>query len=148
MTRALNAAAIAALLVFTLGCDEKLSDIAGPTPNLEPTFSSIQSNILTAGDSSGRQACTNCHNAVLANVNGGLNLTGAGAYAALVNARSRDKSGATRVIPGDPNGSYVVQKLEGASGIVGVRMPQVPPYLTPGQMSIIRRWIQLGAPND
>ena len=27
------------------GCDEKLSDITGPTPNLEPTLSSIQSEI-------------------------------------------------------------------------------------------------------
>jgi len=82
-------------------------------------------------------------------VAGGLNLTGTGAYAALVNAPSRDKPGAIRVIPGDPDGSYVIQKLEGAPGIVGQRMPQSgPPFLTPGQIAIIRRWIADGAANN
>lgn len=27
-------------------CDESLSKLAGPTPNLEPTFSSIQRDIM------------------------------------------------------------------------------------------------------
>ena len=38
-------------------CDEKLSSLAGPTPNLEPTFASIQRDIFEATDSSGRSAC-------------------------------------------------------------------------------------------
>ena len=43
------------------GCDEKLSDIAGPTPGLDPTFSSIQENIFESSDPSGRAACIQCH---------------------------------------------------------------------------------------
>jgi hypothetical protein len=62
---------------------------------------------------------------------------------------SNGKPGAVRVIPGDPENSYLVQKLEGHSGIVGQRMPRTGgPYLTEGQMQIIRRWIARGAPND
>ena len=36
---------VAALALFT-ACDEKLSKIAGPSPNLEPTFASIQRDIF------------------------------------------------------------------------------------------------------
>ena len=139
---------IAAVVVFTAGCDEKLSDIAGPTPNLAPTFSSIQREIFGAGDSSGRPACINCHNPQFAFFNGNLNLSATTAYAQLVNTRSSGKAGATRVIPGDPNGSYLIQKLEGTPGIVGQRMPMTGPFLSPGQIAIIRRWIQEGALNN
>jgi hypothetical protein len=53
------------------------------------------------------------------------------------------------VIPGNPSGSYLIQKLEGASDIVGLRMPRNgPPYLTTEQIALIRQWIQNGAPNN
>ena len=149
MTRSGHYLAAAVLIICTAGCDENLRDFAGPTPDLHPTFTSIQQDIFNTTDSAARAACTTCHNAGNAAVAGGLNLTGTGAYAALVNAPSRDKPGAIRVIPGDPDGSYVIQKLEGASGIVGQRMPQSgPPFLTPGQIAIIRRWIADGAANN
>lgn len=149
MTRSGHYLAAAVLIICTAGCDENLKDFAGPTPDLQPTFSSIQQDIFNTTDSAARAACTSCHNAGNAAVAGGLNLTGAGAYAALVNTPSRDKRGAIRVIPGDPNGSYLIQKLEGAPDIVGQRMPQSgPPFLTPGQIAIIRRWITEGAANN
>jgi hypothetical protein len=131
----------------TLGCDESLPSIAGPTPDLVPTFSSIQSEIFENGDSSGRPACTQCHNAVgsLFNL---LNLTSGVAYANLVGVSSRFKPGAVRVIAGDPENSYLIHKLEGRSGIVGVQMPMNGPYLTDGQILVIKRWIELGARND
>jgi hypothetical protein len=78
-----------------------------------------------------------------------LNLRHDLAYASLVSVASRGKAGAVRVIPGDANNSYVVQKLEGAPGIVGERMPRTGgPYLTEGQLTIIKRWIATGANND
>ncbi len=128
-------------------CDEKLSDVAGPSPNLQPTFSSIQRDIFSATDSAGRAACTQCHSG--ATPASGLTLGGATTYNELVNVVSNRKPGAIRVIPGNPDDSYLVQKLEGRSDIVGQRMPRTGgPYLTAGQMSIIRRWIALGAKND
>ena len=47
------------------------------------------------------------------------------------------------------SGFRFVQKLEGKSGIVGNRMPNNgPPYLTDGQMMILRRWVAIGAPRN
>jgi hypothetical protein len=138
-----------ALAVFAVGCDEKLSDVAGPTPNLQPTFASIQREIFSAADSSGRAACTQCHNAGNRNNAALLSLAEGVAYAELVNVPSSRKPGAVRVVPGDPNASYLVHKLEGRSDIVGQRMPRTGgPFLTEGQMRIIKRWIELGARND
>src|SRR5262245_16081948 len=115
--------ATAALVLTAIGCDEKLSDFAGPTPDLTPTFSAIQRDIFNASDSTGRPACITCHSTQQANFNGGLNLTAAVSYNQLVNAASRNKPGAIRVVPGDPAASYFIQKLEGLPGIVGQRMP-------------------------
>ena len=138
-----------ALACAAMGCDENLRDIAGPTPNLEPTFSAIQRDIFDAPDSSGRSACTSCHNAQGARFAGNLNLTGATAYAQLVNVASSGKPGAVRVIPGDAENSYLIHKIEGRPGIVGERMPRnAGPFLTPGQILIIRTWIGQGAQNN
>src|SRR5258707_2368474 len=80
------------VLVLSLalaGCDEKLSDITGPTPNLEPTLSSIQREIFDTTDASGRLACTNCHtNAGGRNPSGGLNLVAGVAHSSLVGVGS------------------------------------------------------------
>ena len=144
--RVLSLLVAAAVFAGTAACDEALSDLTGPTPNLEPTFSSIQRDILTATDSSGRPACTNCHNGN-AFVPG--NFTGANAYAALVSARSVERPGLLRVAPGDPDNSYMVHKLEGGPNIAGERMPRGGgPFLSSGQMLVIRRWIAEGAPNN
>jgi hypothetical protein len=148
-SRLLCAIVVATLAGFASACDEKLSDLAGPSPNLEPTFASIQREILETTDASGRAACTNCHTDVGRNPSGGLNLRHEVAYAALVGVESRNKAGAVRVIAGDADNSYIVQKLEGRSGIVGERMPRTGgPYLSEGQMTIIKRWIETGAKND
>jgi hypothetical protein len=130
-------------------CDEKLSDLTGPSPNLQPTFSSIQHEIFESTDTAGRAACVQCHTNVGRNPAGGLNLLAGSSYAALVGVRSLLKPSATRVIAGDPENSYLVQKLEGTPGIVGLRMPfSGPPFLTDGQILVIKRWIELGAPNN
>jgi hypothetical protein len=132
------------------GCDEKLSNVAGPSPNLEPTFSSIQRDIFESTDSAGRTACVACHSDAGGRTpSGGMNLTHDAAYTQLVNAAGRTKPGVLRVIPGDPANSYLIQKLEGAAGIGGRRMPfNGPPYLSDGQILIIKRWIEIGAPRD
>jgi hypothetical protein len=130
-------------------CDESLSTLAGPTPDLEPSLSSIQRLVFEANDASGRVACSGCHTNVGRTPSAGLNLVGAAAHAQLVNAPASNKPGAIRVIPGDPDNSYLVQKLEGRPGIVGIQMPRGGgPFLTDGQIMIIRRWIAIGAPNN
>ena len=145
---ALVALGLAATLAG-MACDEKLSDVAGPTPDLVPTFSSIQHEIFDTTDSSGRLACIGCHTDVGRTPAGGLVLLEGRSYQALVGQPSRFKAGAIFVVPGDPDASYLIHKLEGAADIAGSRMPRgTGPFLTSGQMQIIRRWIELGAKND
>lgn len=138
-----------AVCVVVASCDEKLSKLAGPTPNLEPTFASVQSQIFETTDVAGRQACVACHTNVGRNPSGGMILLHDLAYDQIVNVPSRGKPGAIRVIPGDPENSYLVHKIEGRADIVGRRMPQAgPPYLTDGQILILKRWIAKGAPRN
>ncbi len=143
---------ILALVIFTagsLGCDESLSSLTGPTPNLVPTLSSIQTEIFNQTDASGRAACIQCHTNVGRIPAAGLNLTSGNSYAALVGAPSVQRPGVLRVVADDPENSYLIHKLEGRTGIVGRRMPFVgPPFLTDGQVLVIKRWIELGARND
>jgi hypothetical protein len=142
-----SAIAIAATCLLA-GCDEKLSDVTGPTSQLTVSFASIQAEIFESSDSAGRVACINCHapGRPAAFI---MDLSTPAAYASLVNRAAVTKPGAIRVIPGDPDNSYLVQKLEGRLGIVGERMPRTfGPFLTDGQMAVIRRWIEIGAPNN
>lgn len=137
------------LTALLAGCDEQLSDLTGPTPNLQPNFASIQQEIFNTQDSSGRLSCIQCHTNVGRTPAGGLNLVEGTAFGALVGRPSALKPGETFVIPGDPDNSYLVKKLEGAAGINGLRMPRNNgPFLTDGQMLVIRRWIKEGAANN
>jgi hypothetical protein len=77
----------------------------------------------------------------------GLTLSG-NAYAMLVDIPATTNPDYTRVIPGDPDGSFLVQKLAGTmpgGAADGVQMP-------PGQMipaaalDVVRLWIEEGCP--
>jgi hypothetical protein len=148
MHRHVRALLLCAAAFVASGCDESLSTLAGPTPDLAPDFASIQRNVFGAGDSTGRRACVSCHTANGRAPTGGLNLDSADAYDRLVNAPSVRKAGAILIVPGDPDGSYLVQKVEGQPGIIGGRMPFNGPFLTAGQILILRRWIEIGAPRN
>ena len=139
------------VLVFAAGlttsaCDEKLSTLAGPTPNFQPTFSSVQAQIFETTDVAGRQACVSCHTNVGHAPSGGLNLAHDVAYDQIVNVGSKERPASMYVVPGDPDSSYLVHKVEGLPDIIGRRMPfSGPPYLTDGQILILKRWIATGA---
>src|SRR4029453_2931543 len=109
-----HAFVVLAVVVLTgSACDEKLSDIAGPTPNLEPTLSSIQREIFSGTDSTGRTPCAQCHTNIGRNPSvPGFLLTEGQSYQSLVGHPSVNKPGAVNVIPGDPDNSYFIQKLE------------------------------------
>jgi hypothetical protein len=75
-----------------------------------------------------------------------LRLDAANSFALLVNVASAEVPGTLRVNPGNPNSSYLVQKIEGTAS-VGVRMPaDGPPYLPQDRIDLVRRWIAAGAP--
>ena len=111
-----------------------------PGDTATATFASISTQIFAP-------RCLGCHSGGAAEA--GMNLSPATAYAALVNVASTQRSGAVRVVPGNADGSYLIQKLRGDAGIVGVRMPaDGPPYLTDAQINLIRQWISEGARNN
>ena len=137
------------LAIGAAACDETISTVTGPTPDLEPTFSSIQKYIFETNDSSGRSACVHCHTNLGQPPAGGLNLLHDLAYDQLVNFASTEIPSLKRVSPGSPDTSYLIHKIEGRAGIVGRRMPfDGPPYLTDGQIQTIQRWIELGAQHN
>ena len=112
-----------------------------PGPALQPTFSSINTQVLQVW-------CIGCHSGVGRPPDGGLRLDSSAAYGELVNARSIGKPSAVRVVPGDPNSSYLIHKLEGRSDIIGDRMPFGGPSLAQTDVDVIRTSITRGAQNN
>ena len=88
--------------------------------------------------------CVRCHSG--ASAPEGLQLDAAHSYALLVGVPSTEVPSLDRVNPGNPDNSYIVLKLEGAPGIVGVQMPFGGPYLPQSTIDVIRQWITNGAP--
>jgi hypothetical protein len=114
-------------------------NIAPPVQGLAPTLDSIQTNVFSVNC-----AVSGCHSGVGAQQ--GLRLDLGFSYGSLVNVRSPQNPTLVRVVPFDPDASFLIQKLEGASGLLGDRMPQGgPPYLSQSTIDMIRQWIQDGA---
>ena len=110
-----------------------ISDI--PVANND--FQEIQDTIFSP-------VCAKCH--IGGGAPQGLRLDEGNSYALLVNVASGESPGTLRVNPGNPNASYLVQKIEGTAA-VGVRMPaDGPPYLPQDRIDLVRRWISAGAP--
>ncbi len=60
----------------------------------------------------------------------------------LLEVPSRQSASLSRVKPGAPDESYIILKLEENEGILGDRMPQGGPFLTPAQIGRFRLWIE------
>ena len=136
---------LACCLVFA-SCDEELSSITGPTPNLEPTLSSIQTNIFNMSDSSGRLACIGCHTDRGRNPAGRAGSAGRPLVSAAGRASQHRQAGRHAGDSGRCRKTATwCRKLEGRD-IVGERMPRGNgPFLTEGQIIVIRKWISDGA---
>ena len=78
----------------------------------------------------------------------GMDLTSAAnSFASLVNVPSVEVPSLNRVTPGDPDNSYLVQKLEGTAA-VGSRMPIGGAALDQATIDMVRQWITEGAMNN
>lgn len=110
---------------------------AGGGP-LTPEFASIQEHVFTP-------ICTVCHAG--AGAPQGLRLDAANSYGLLVGVASTEVGSILRVAPGNPDNSYLIQKLEGHAS-VGARMPLGGPYLDSATIAVIRQWITDGAPRS
>jgi len=108
-----------------------------PPPTTTPTslFQQVQDQVFTPN-------CTSCH--VGANAPQGLRLDSGNSFALLVNVPSNQVPTVNRVIPGDPQNSYLVQKIEGRAA-VGGRMPLGRAALPQASIDLVRSWIAAGA---
>jgi len=112
---------------------------AGNSPSgpISADFQSIQDNVFTP-------ICSKCH--IGASAPEGLQLDAAHSYNLLVGVPSAEEPSLLRVNPGDPDESYMVQKIEGAAGIIGGQMPLGETPLPQATIDAIRQWISNGAP--
>lgn len=102
------------------------------------TLAQLQANIFTP-------RCSGCHTGVGAVLPGVMNLSStAASAAALINVTSLSEPPLKRVLPGNPDNSYIIHKLEGTQ-TVGARMPFGGPFLDQGTIDQVRAWIQAGA---
>ena len=104
------------------------------------TLSQIQTQVFTP-------ICSGCHSGAGGVLPGVMNLTAGNSFTSLVNVASIQVATIDRIEPGDPDNSYLIQKLEGTAA-VGTRMPQGGPFLDPATIDMIRQWITDGAAND
>jgi hypothetical protein len=113
---------------------------AAPPPPLSADFGSLQANIFTP-------ICSVCH--IGGSAPEGLRLDAADSFNLLVGVPSTEVPSLMRVKPGDPDNSYIIQKLEGHAA-VGAQMPfgcpTTQPCLTTSTIAFIRQWITDGAP--
>ena len=131
-------------VMLLVGCEH--DDPVGPGPGMPdpdpmPTLSSIQENIFDTSC-----ALSGCHAG--ANPQQGMNLSAGEAFGNIVGVPSQERPGLLRVVPGNPDDSYLVHKIEGRSDIVGQRMPLGGSPLSSDQINLIRTWIANGAENN
>ena len=106
----------------------------------QPTLQDLQTNVFTP-------ACSGCHTGPTSSVlPAGMDLSSASAsYANLVGVQSIELPAAQRVHAGDPDASFLVQKLEQNPPPVGAQMPFGGPPLPQATIDMIRQWIAAGA---
>lgn len=125
------------------GNDNNNGNAGNPNPpptTFDPVFSAIQANVFTP-----TCATSGCHAGGSAPQ--GLRLDEANSYGLLVGQASSEVPATLRVAPGDPDNSYLIQKLEGTAS-VGAQMPLNAAPLPQSTIDIIRQWITDGALDD
>jgi hypothetical protein len=131
-------AGVVAMMLALAGCGSGSGQSPGGGMPLVATLPSIQANVFSVSC-----AVSNCHTG--ATPPQGLRLDDGQSWANLVNQPSPYGMMLVRVVPFDPDGSFLIQKLE-PSPPAGERMPaNGPPYLSPATIAVIRDWIANGA---
>jgi Bacterial Ig domain len=120
--------------------------VTNTAPPAAATLTQLQTDIFTP-------ICSGCHSGLGTALPGVMNLTAGNVLASLVDAQSLERPSLKRVTPNDVANSYLVQKLEGAAGIAGARMPfgcgaAGNPCLDPATIDRVKDWINHGAINN
>jgi len=121
----------------TAGVMPPVTSLPGP---MQPTLASIQANLFSV-----TCAVSGCHGG--ASAQQGLRLDAGFSAGNLICVHSPRDPSLTRVVPGDPDNSFIIHKLEGTQSL-GDRMPDGGPYLQQSTIDVIRQWIANGAPTQ
>ncbi len=111
-----------------------------PPTTFGPNFSEIQANVFTT-----TCAVSGCH--LGGTAPHGLQLDETNSYMNLVDVASVEVPNLLRVEAGNPDDSYIIQKLEGTAAS-GDRMPLNRPPLAASVIATMRQWITDGAIDD
>ena len=116
---------------------------SGPVP---VTLTQLQTQIFTP-------ICSGCHTGIGTSLPGVQNLTNGHTFASVVNVPSLEQPALDRIKPNDPANSYLIQKIEGAAGITGSRMPfgcgsVADPCLDQATIDLVKAWVSQGALNN
>ena len=137
--------------LYLCGCGGSDDDPGDTTDTIEEneipaTLTNIQQEVFTPSCSQSA-----CHGA---SAGGDLDLTSAAtSYSELVNVGAFQTNAAARgkilVIPGDPDNSFLIQKLDGTlESDEGEVMPRATSGLSRAKIDLVRQWISDGALND
>jgi uncharacterized protein (TIGR03118 family) len=110
------------------------------------TLTQLQTQIFTP-------ICSVCHTGVGMTLPGVQNLTAGHTFASIVGVPSIEMPTLMRIKPNDPTNSYLIQKIEGAAGISGARMPfgcpaAGNPCLDQATIDMVKAWVSQGALNN
>jgi uncharacterized protein (TIGR03118 family) len=116
---------------------------AAPAP---VTLTQLQTQIFTP-------ICSGCHNGSGATLPGVQNLTAGNTFSNVVGVASLEQPALFRIKANDPTNSYLIQKIQGAAGISGGRMPlgcggAGNPCLDQATINMVISWVTQGALNN
>lgn len=115
-----------------------------PVPAADPTLTNVQTLVFAP-------SCnfSSCHGGPAPQA--GLNLTGM-THGVLVNVPSTEKPSAMRVVPGNPDASFLMDKLlnRNLPTSTTANWTSMPPSdtLDAERLELVRAWISGGAPNN
>jgi mono/diheme cytochrome c family protein len=141
----MRGAIVAGMMLALTACSSQPAGQA-PEDNAQATqqvaVSLYQSDIAPMLTSS----CASCH--LTGAEAGNMSLVPDKAIATLVGVKAVGAPSQIRVVPGKPDESYVIMKLEGThieQGGSGAQMPFGAPPLAPEKIAKLRQWISEGA---
>ena len=116
------------------------------TTTVKVTLTQLQTQIFTP-------ICSVCHTGAGTTLPGVQNLTAGHTFANVVGVPSIELPALLRIKPNDPTNSYLLQKIQGAPGISGSRMPfgcgtTSNPCLDQATIDLVKTWISQGALNN
>lgn len=125
------------VMALFLGCG---LGCGGGAPSKPATLGNVQQDVFAL-------SCTfsSCHSSGAAK--GGLVLE-PGSFGKLVNVGAVGAPGRRLVVPGQPDASYLLEKLTSDRPAAGARMPPGGIALEAERVELVRAWIQAGAQND